>query len=559
MKVFKYIFLIAFLFFGSIITVSANSDYYFDQYDIDMNVSENNIISIKGDISAYYNVPKHGFYINLPLYNNVKREDGSSYQKRAKIFDIKVDNQFVVSNDNNNRIIKIGDPDLTVTGLNRYIFSYKYELGSDGTNKYDELYFNIIGTERDTNINNINFKITMPKAFDANKLGFSTGSYGSTGYADELQYQVSGNVISGSYNKPLAAYEGITVRLELDEGYFVIKPFPSWWGYITIILCLLFIGYAYTLWDRYGRDEEVVSPINFYPPDGLNSAEVGYAYKGRAQNNQIVSLIIYLADQGYLTIHEDKKNYRFVKVKEYDGNDEIAKAFFDELFLARQEVTKNDLEESFYLTNEMLIRKLILKMSYIYEKSNLKAYGSIIIMILLTALAVGIVPMATGGGADLVSTFAYLPFIYTINIGIGIITILILMVLIYLLSKRSPAGQQLLNNISGFKKFLKNAEQKRLELLIKDNPQYFYNIIPYAYVLGVSSIWIKKFESIVVEPPTWYVSPYPFAINNFNSFISNTIASTADAMTSVPASKNSGFSGGGFSGGGAGGGGMGSW
>ena len=48
-------------------------------------------------------------------------------------------------------------------------------------------------------------------------------------------------------------------------------------------------------------------------------------------------------------------------------------------------------------------------------------------------------------------------------------------------------------------------EKDKLEMLVNDNPNYFFDILPYAYVLGVSDIWSKKFESIAIAPPTWYV------------------------------------------------------
>lgn len=560
MKVFKYIFLFTFLFFGLTFKVYANNDYYFDQYDIDITVNKQNVLIVNGRLKAYFNVPKHGIFINLPLYNNVKREDGTGYQKRAKIYNIKVDEQFTVYDENKDKIIKIGDPEQTITGSKEYNFSYKYEIGADYSKAFDELYYNFIGTERDTSINHVNFKITMPQSFDATKLGFSVGSYGSVGYDESLKFQVNDNIITGSYNKPLDAYEGMTVRLELEEGYFEIKQFPSYLGYLTILILLFFIAYTYRLWYRYGKDEQIVAPINFYPPEGLNSAEIGYAYKGHAKSEHIVSLLIYLADQGYLEIHEeDKKKYRFVKIKEYDGDNQLVQTFFNELFSGRNEVTKDDLKESFYVTINLLKMKLSKSMNYIYEKSNTKAYLIIILFIFLTGLLVTIVPIVTSGGADIISTFMYLPPIYSINVGIGLITIVILIIFIVLLSKRSKIGQQLLNNISGFKKFLQTAEKSRIEVLIEQNPKYFYNIIPYAYVLGVSSMWIKKFADLAVEPPSWYVSSHPFDIIYFDRFLNDAINSTSQAMTSVPTSGGSGFSGGGFSGGGSGGGGMGSW
>ena len=94
------------------------------------------------------------------------------------------------------------------------------------------------------------------------------------------------------------------------------------------------------------------------------------------------------------------------------------------------------------------------------------------------------------------------------------------------------------------------------------NPQYFYDILPYAYVLGISDKWIKKFETINLQAPNWYDSNTSFNAITFGSFISNTMNSAHSSMASSPSSSSSssgGSSGGGSSGGGSGGGGGGSW
>lgn len=35
------------------------------------------------------------------------------------------------------------------------------------------------------------------------------------------------------------------------------------------------------------------------------------------------------------------------------------------------------------------------------------------------------------------------------------------------------------------------------------DPTYFYDILPYTYVLGVSDKWIKQFETIGLQSPDW--------------------------------------------------------
>ena len=131
------------------------------------------------------------------------------------------------------------------------------------------------------------------------------------------------------------------------------------------------------------------------------------------------------------------------------------------------------------------------------------------------------------------------------------------------LPKRTPYGNDMLGKIRGFKKFLETAEKQKLEAMVMENPTYFYDILPFTYVLDVSDKWIKKFESISLQAPSWYDSPNAFDMVSFGSFMNSTMESAESVMSSNPSSSSSsggsGSSGGGSSGGGSGGGGGGSW
>ena len=110
-------------------------------------------------------------------------------------------------------------------------------------------------------------------------------------------------------------------------------------------------------------------------------------------------------------------------------------------------------------------------------------------------------------------------------------------------------------------KDIENVEKDKINELVLENPNYFYDILPYAYVLGVSDKWSKNFESIAVEPPTWYSGTNfdTFNVVSFNNSLNKTINSASSSMNSRPYESSGGSSSGGFSGGGSGGGGGSSW
>lgn len=115
---------------------------------------------------------------------------------------------------------------------------------------------------------------------------------------------------------------------------------------------------------------------------------------------------------------------------------------------------------------------------------------------------------------------------------------------------REDGYNEELNSIIGFRDFLRDAEKDRLEALLADDPQYYYNILPYANVLGVSDIWEDKFKDLTIEPPTYYRS----RVSVFDIYvISRLTRSVGSSMTYVPPSSSGSRSGGSFGGGGGGG------
>ena len=121
--------------------------------------------------------------------------------------------------------------------------------------------------------------------------------------------------------------------------------------------------------------------------------------------------------------------------------------------------------------------------------------------------------------------------------------------------KRTLYGNEILGKIKGFRTFLETVEKQKLEQLVMEDPTYFYNILPFTYVLGISDKWIKKFETISLKAPDWYIGNTTFNMVDFGNFIDSTLTSVSNAMSS----SSDESSGGGSSGGGSCGGGGSSW
>lgn len=153
---------------------------------------------------------------------------------------------------------------------------------------------------------------------------------------------------------------------------------------------------------------------------------------------------------------------------------------------------------------------------------------------------------------------ALLPYASTYAIAsVGLLFISLILCLFSLLTIRAytPYGKGVVGEIHGFRHFLKTAKVDQLEMLYKDNPQYFYDILPYAMVLDLSKKWGKYAKQLAVEPPNWYYSSVPFSALVF----SQTMTRSFSTASTSPSSSGSSSSSGGSSGGGSGGGGGGSW
>ena len=599
----------------------ASYDYVIDNYDVNIVVNSNNTFDITERITAYFNVPKHGIFRTIPLSNKIVRLDGSTSTNRTQVTNLSVSDEYSTSKESGNYKIQIGSASRTLTGKQTYTIKYTYNLGKDPVSDYDELYYNIIGNEWDTVIGNVTFNITMPKEFDSSKLGFSSGSRGSLDNS-KVKYTVNGNTISGSYDGILNEGESLTVRCELPEGYFVDAGLVVNSNiYLMFIIPIVALIISFLLWFIFGRDNRVVETVEFYPPEGFNSLEVGFLYKGKANSKDVVSLLIYLANKGYIKISDNNDEslfskadgFKITKLKDYDGNDANERLFLGGLFkdtAVEGEATKDDLYDNFYSTTHKILSNINNKenKNKIFEKKASKISIISILLMLISVITTISIPTLEYAGAGEVATtlficLFYIPFyavgifakmplvfrifwlgftifhstvffsslpitdavtsesIYLIGVIVGILCLIGMIICFKIMPKRTPYGNEILGKIKGFKNFLETAEKDKLESMVLSNPTYFYDILPFTYVLGVSDKWIKKFETINMQAPSWYDGHDAFSVVAFGTFIGSTMTSAQSVMSSSSSSSSSGgsSSGGGSSGGGSGGGGGGSW
>ncbi|MFO7636716.1 MAG: DUF2207 domain-containing protein [Clostridia bacterium] len=598
----------------------AQSDYIIRSYDVRVEVAENAVYSVTETIDVFFQRPRHGIIRSIPvLYTNQK----------VKIEGISINHPFTTARDIVTVSYRIGDPDVYVNGDVRYVISYRYDVGEDNLPGYDQFYFNIIGTDWDAPIGTASFTVVFPKSFDEDKVWVHRGAYGQTGQTG-LAYRVDGNTITGMASE-LRAFEGVTMRVELPEGYYVgarknidysrIASLFAW------LACLGLLAFGYVTWVKKGKDDILYPAVQFSPPEGMTPSDMGYIADGIVDNKDITALIFHWADKGFLLIEEQKAGrYDLVKLKEPEGLKSYEKHMFNALFKLGKDgrVGTKDLEQAFYKEippiKEMIKwdfqgdRALVTKESKRWSRLLLLLALVPTVLYILVVFAnlpgphmmipmlIGLIFTAVTGTAivhaarkwNIYSGFArisriilalalgFLFFLVLMIFGLVVaeeyftgmwgaafipmealrtaVTTLLLLWMGGVTEKRSPYGHKQLEYVLGLREFIEKAEMDRLKALIDENPQYYYDILPYAIVLGLENKWSDKFKSLVTQPPDWYRGDYrgTFTTMVFVSHISRMSMNTTASMA-MPKSSGTGMGGGGFSGGGMGGGGGRSW
>lgn len=565
-------------------------NFYIENYDVNLQVNKSKQVHITENIDVYFTSDMHGIFRDIP-------------HKNASVSNIMVSENNYVSESGSNTRIKIGHPNILLNGKHHYTITYDYNY-FDNKN---EFYHNIIGTGWDTEIRHVNFNITMPEEFNTNDVGISIGEYGVQGFDGGAEFKIDGLNITGQTHRILQPHEGITVRLAVADGYFNKVSNTKANTLITLLVLLTLLSFV--IWYTFGKDEKAIPVVNFYPPKGMNTLEVEIAYNEKASTQGLVAMLISLAQRGYIKINDYATDFTLTRLKYYDGTDKLEKEFMSTLFAPsnstnfktdNRKISKHELEtsETFYKNCTDIIFDANSKKNLIYEKSsvnwglriimllcllsivsitflalvnfNISQMGEYLMPLLMTAVALAVI-LTSKRDLFLIIwalTFGIIPFLGTIgeiggvapyNLPIlytGLIAVIICSICLYHLKKRNKQALSVLGNLLGFKKFIETAEKHRLQTLVEKDPQYFYDVLPFAYLFGISDKWINKFEGIMKLQPDWYTGDFNY--HTFNNF--------SDSMksVSVPSVSNGGIStssggGGGFSGGGGGGGGGGGW
>lgn len=291
------------------------------------------------------------------------------------------------------------------------------------------------------------------------------------------------------------------------------------------------------------RKKKIIEVVEFSAPDGMTPADAGYVIDKSIDDRDISSLLIYWAEKKYIEIIQNEdKTVILKKLKDADDKMKVyEQTMFNTVFSQKVEVNLKDLP--------VIIKPITSTIKKQIKDENNKKYFNSKIESTSTWLTLGITCLlvflsyffGSGGtfsiicgviifaistifsnicnkvyiqkklkaiilyivGIVLFLIFALLNLVYSFTnlyvLGLTTITTflcLLTYILCPFLEYRTKEGQFVVGRLLGLKKYLEVTEKEKIEMLIKENPEYFYNIIPYAYVLNVSNEWIENYNFV---------------------------------------------------------------
>ncbi len=589
------------------VPAQAYESFSIDNYSVEITVDEARVHHVREELDLDYTRESHGLLREIPL---------SSSQEPYIIDNVRVDGDpFKLERGDNVLGVRIGDIDRYVRGPKSYILEYDMVYARDRDKENDIVYVTPIGTEWDTPVKSASVKIVLP-VDSVKSLTVYRGGYGSG-------EKMTGAVVNGNTitldNVYLNSGEGLTFYVELPEGTFAsaprsLAPKRDILMLALIALSALMAVLAFIRWLKIGKDDRIVPTVEFYSPDEMNPAEMSYIVNNKVDVSSISAMIFFWASRGYMSYSENEdKSFELKKMRdmgperpEYEqrafkalfasGDTVTSKQIENDYFDEAQSVTVNAvecfrgdraLEQSVNAKASMIQMALCLLPPLLYgilAASEIEFFGifGLIPTVIVYALTFALIQRRNGG--------KILPaaLVFLAGIGSGLLASRLMEARFFasqlrclaivgfsiiggffaaLIRRRTDYATNIIGRCQGFRDFLLTAEKDKLEALVEENPSYFFDTLPFAFVLGVTDVWAKKFEGLIKEPPSWYhgyYGGYPFT----PLYMTQSVVKTYSGLNKVysqRAVKNSsgsfggGFRGGGFSGGGGGGGGGSAW
>jgi uncharacterized membrane protein YgcG len=484
--------------------------------------------------------------------------------------------------------LRIGDPNVTVTGVHRYTLTYSIEGAARTFADHQELFWDAIGNQWPVPIDRAGVSLTAPAPIT--RVACYTGAQGSQLACDRASARAGTATFSQT---GLDADAGLTIVAGMPSGSIVPDPQPLLERRRTfadafavrantlvpaIVIALLAVGSVLRLAWRRGRDRryagsavdaafgnatgaeepvglrEASGPVEFVPPDGVLPGQVGTLVDEHANLVDVTATIVDLAVRGWLTITDLDGDYELTATQAAGKGTLLPyeTALMNALFGAGPDVKLSDLKYKFR-------SELALIQSAMYDDVVTQGWYRVRpdrtrqrwVLLALVFLAFGVALTAIVAAQ---SSFGLVP----VGLVVGAITLL---AVANRMPSRTGKGRAMFSRVRGFRRLFDEGDEGLREKFAEQH-EIFSQYLPYAIVFGCTDKWARVFSQLDADQleTGWYRGTAPFnavllasSINHFGTVATGTL------YASMPSSSSGSGFGGGFSGGGGGGGGGGSW
>ncbi|OGL37887.1 hypothetical protein A3B63_00300 [Candidatus Saccharibacteria bacterium RIFCSPLOWO2_01_FULL_49_22] len=504
--------------------------------------------------------------------------------------------QYTTYEQNDNLVLKIGDPGVYAHGQQTYVIRYSLRNVVRNFPTHDEFYWDVNGDQWQQVFSSVTARIHVQSALESTlKDGMRcyAGVFSQTGEdrcTIEKLKDGSETVVAVNALDPLQAYETLTFVLAFEPGTFVPGPEIA---RETFLKRAVFIASAIAVaipplsaswfmfkrWRKFGDDPKGRGVIiaEYEPPKNFNTLTSDFLLSQKLRNQAFSAAVVELAIARYINIHEipkkglfGKTDYELELVKAPDGLSKEQKKVVETIFSAAEPGAKvkiSDIKKSSSLRRTVFeaMKDLEDELSAGMHKQGFFIKDPKKVKRGYVYWGAGVLGIGFAG--------LFVPFIAPLGIGL-LLAGLVMLIFSYFMPARSAAGVEAHDALLGLKDYIKLAEADRLKFgqspegaeKIKNGSydpnspkmrvKLFESLLPYAMLFGLEKQWGKQFEGIYSSSPGWYdghVTAFNAAYigSSLNSFSS----ASSQTFTSPSSSGGGGFSGGGAGGGGGGGGG----
>jgi len=543
-----------------------------ENYAVKIEVTETGLLHITETIVYNFGEnQRHGIFRKIPKRDYLPNDKFQPYSVEVK--DVSQDAnpaKYTISNSGDYLDLKIGSPDVTVSGTHTYKFDYVVKNGLKRIHKKTptlnvgdvDFYWDVIGSEWDVQIAKASAAISfpgIPKKYNC--------TYGPKGSKNKCPIESNRNIVHVSAPNVLNNFEAMTVAVQVDKNSFtrlaapVIKdvpvssarearkllPYSLTLGVFTLIVVIFFAVRK--------RQSVVEIPIQdfvrFEPPAGLSPAELQAAWHGNLDAKGFTATLLDLSVRGVVALTLQGKHLvvtaRDLSKPMSDWEASIVKVVLNGSQSALLDQYRADIATAVTTTSNTLVEGAVAKK---YRNAQASRPRRMFVG-LARVFGVGLIASLVWGSSPFISLVA-------VFAGFGFFASLISIFMIP--KEQTKESADFLGEVYGFQKLLDtDAAEDRREYAQRsglDPAGIFATMLPYAVIYELEKSWCAAFPDLTPAQLNNYGLPF---VDTSDMGRSLETASHALAESMNPPTSSGSGGDGGSSGGGGGGGGGGSW